>query len=78
VLELPLPPGVCGYELVDGERVEVPPVGPTHGMLAGEIFGRMRDHTREHRVNGRAMSKSGSSSVCAETPSVCGDRTFRS
>ena len=53
LFDLPHPPGVIGYELVDGIPVEVTPVGLAHGVIAGEIHGRIRDHLKHHRVGGR-------------------------
>ncbi len=52
--DLPLPPGVIGFELVDGVPVEVTPVGLAHGVIAGEIYGRIRDHLKQHGFGGRA------------------------
>ena len=38
LFDLPLPPGVSGFELVDGVPVEVTPVGLDHGSLAIEML----------------------------------------
>ncbi len=53
LFDLPLPPGVIGFELVDGVPVEVTPVGLAHGVIAGEIHGRIRDHLKQHGIGGR-------------------------
>src|SRR5688572_3496866 len=47
LFDLALPPGVIGFELVDGVPVEVTPVGYVHGVIAGEIYGRIRDHLKQ-------------------------------
>ena len=39
---------MAGYELVDGELVEVMPAGMTHGRLTGEVYARLREHTQRH------------------------------
>lgn len=48
VLYLDPPPGVAGYELVDGELVEVMPAGVTHGRLTGEVYARVREHVQRY------------------------------
>jgi Uma2 family endonuclease len=53
LFDLPLGPSVIGYELVDGVPIEVTPVGLVHGVIAGEIYGRIRDHVKLHHVRGR-------------------------
>ena len=59
LFDLPLPPGVSGFELVDGVPVEVTPVGPDHGSLAAELAGRLRDHVRQQHVAGRVYVETG-------------------
>src|SRR5262245_17085749 len=59
MLDLPLPAGVIGFELVDGRPVEVTPVGPDHGSLAGEIYVRLRAHVRRHGIAGRVYVEAG-------------------
>lgn len=59
LLDLPLPPGVIGFELVDGVPVEVTPVGPDHGSLASEIAGRLRAHVKQLHVAGRVYVEAG-------------------
>lgn len=38
------------WELIDGEPVEMKPSGAGSGWVAGEIFGRLRDHVRSQRL----------------------------
>jgi Uma2 family endonuclease len=59
LFNLPLPPGVSGFELVDGIPVEVTPVGPDHGSLASEIAGRLRAHVKQQRIAGRVYVEAG-------------------
>ncbi|MGQ0812873.1 MAG: hypothetical protein ACT4O1_00200 [Gemmatimonadota bacterium] len=47
VLQLPLPPGVSGYELVDGHAVEVMSSGELHSHLTGEVFARLRSFVKD-------------------------------
>lgn len=53
LFDLPMPNGVTGYELVDGVPVEVTPVGLAHGVIVGEVLGRLREHVKRHQVRGR-------------------------
>ena len=59
LFDLPLPPGVIGFELVDGVPVEVTPVGPDHGSLAIEIGARLHAHVKQHRIAGRVYGEAG-------------------
>jgi Uma2 family endonuclease len=59
VLALRVPPELSGYELVDGQLVAVSPVGPVHGWIAGELFGRLRDFVRERRIDGYVLIETG-------------------
>jgi Uma2 family endonuclease len=59
VLQLPRPPGVSGYELVDGEPVPVTPVGPTHGHLAIVIGARLYAHVKQRNIGGRVYADAG-------------------
>jgi Uma2 family endonuclease len=38
------------WELIDGEPVEVTPSSDRSGWIAGEVFGRVRDHVRSHNL----------------------------
>src|SRR5687768_3867919 len=59
VLQIEVPAGIHGYELVDGELVEVMPAGQRHGRISGELYGRLRDHVHEHGVAGVAYVDAG-------------------
>jgi Uma2 family endonuclease len=59
VLDLPIPPGILGYELVVGELVEVLPSGLLHGYLAGEVCARIHAHVRDRRIRGRTYIDAG-------------------
>jgi Uma2 family endonuclease len=59
VLRLPLPPGVSGYELVDGVPVPVTPVGPTHGHLAVVLASQLQKHVTEQSLGGRVYVEAG-------------------
>ncbi|MGQ0812880.1 MAG: Uma2 family endonuclease [Gemmatimonadota bacterium] len=53
VLYLTLPPDVSGYELVDGELVEVMPAGQLHSLLAGEVYTHVRNHVKDRGIRGQ-------------------------
>jgi Uma2 family endonuclease len=38
------------WELIDGEPVAVTPSSDRSGWIAGEVFGRLRDHVRSHKL----------------------------
>jgi Uma2 family endonuclease len=57
--DLPHPPGVLGFELVDGVPVEVTPVGLDHGFLAAEIGGRLREFVKQQNIAGRVYLETG-------------------
>jgi Uma2 family endonuclease len=38
------------WELIDGEPVAVTPSSDRSGWIAGEVFGRLRDHVRTHEL----------------------------
>src|SRR5687768_13066361 len=59
VLQIPLPPGVSGYELVDGELVEVVPVGPLHGEVAAKLCKLLGHYLEEHPEAGRVYVEAG-------------------
>jgi len=59
VLHIEVPPGIHGYELVDGELVEVMPAGLGHGRISAELCGRIRDHVRDHRIAGATYVDAG-------------------
>jgi Uma2 family endonuclease len=59
LLDLPLPEGVSGYELVDGVPVPVGPASFTHGELIIEVGYRLRRHIDGQGVAGRVVSDAG-------------------
>lgn len=38
------------WELIDGEPIEVTPSADRSGWIAGEVFGRLRDHVRSNNL----------------------------
>ena len=56
---LDLPRGRARYELVDGELITMSPAGAEHGEIAGEIFGRLRNYVREHRLGTTYAAETG-------------------
>ena len=46
VLHIPIPPEIMGYELINGELVEVSPNGARRGRLFGEVGARVLGHIR--------------------------------
>jgi Uma2 family endonuclease len=59
LLELPLPNGVSGYELVDGVPVPVSPASITHGDLIVEVAYHVRRHVEERGIAGKVVSDAG-------------------
>jgi Uma2 family endonuclease len=59
LLEMELPAGVSGYELVDGELVPVTPASLTHGRLILEVGYLLTSHIRKHKIVGELYSDSG-------------------
>jgi len=59
VLDLPLPDGVQGYELVDGQPVPVMPASLIHGELIAEVVTRLKNHVREHGLPAKVFTDSG-------------------
>ncbi|MEX2285238.1 MAG: Uma2 family endonuclease [Gemmatimonadota bacterium] len=59
VLHIPIPPEIMGYELVNGELVEVSPNGARRGRLVGEVGARVLGHIRERGIAGRAYFSAG-------------------
>jgi Uma2 family endonuclease len=52
LLEIPVPDQLRGYELVDGELVEVSLVSPPHGRIAAQVARHIGNHIEEHRLAG--------------------------
>ncbi len=59
VSELPVPPHLLGYELVDGQVVEVTPATPKHGRIAVEISLQLRKHLDSSSVSGHVYVDAG-------------------
>ncbi|MGH7460522.1 MAG: Uma2 family endonuclease [Longimicrobiales bacterium] len=59
VLHLPIPPGLAGYELVDGELEPVMPVGLNHGRIAGQLFTLLDAHVKQQHIRGRVYVEAG-------------------
>ena len=60
VLDMPLPDGVEGYELVDGQPVPVTAASFEHGRLIVEVAYLLRKHLDEHALAGAVVSDAGS------------------
>jgi Uma2 family endonuclease len=52
LLDIPVPPHLRGFELVDGKLVDVTPVSFAHACLAAEIAAQLRNHAVEHHIPG--------------------------
>jgi Uma2 family endonuclease len=59
VLRVPLPPGVSGYELVDGELVEVTPVSLVHGRIATRVTHYLDEYVVRHGIPGCVYVEAG-------------------
>lgn len=59
LLELPLPEGVSGYELVDGELVPVSPASFQHGGLIMEVGRLLANYIEARGLGGRVVSDAG-------------------
>lgn len=59
VLHLPIPPGLSGYELVDGQLEEVMPAGLNHGRIAIQLGTRLDAHVKKQRIAGRVYVEAG-------------------
>src|SRR5687767_1151809 len=59
ILLVPVPPGLLGYELVDGKLVEVMPGGQRHGRIAGEMYQLITNHIRDHGIAGTTYVDAG-------------------
>jgi Uma2 family endonuclease len=58
-LDLPVPDGLLGYELVDGRPVPVMPSSLLHGRLVVQVVYRLEQHVRERGLTGRVFSDAG-------------------
>ena len=59
VLEIPVPDGLIGYELVDGRAVPVTPASLVHGRLIVEVAYQLERHVRDHQLPGIVLSDAG-------------------
>jgi Uma2 family endonuclease len=59
VLDIDLPDELRGYELVNGELVEVSYVTPRHGRIAALIARRLGNHVEDNRIAGRTYVEAG-------------------
>jgi Uma2 family endonuclease len=59
VLSIPVPDHLRGYELEDGELVEVSLVSPPHGRIAAQIARHVANHVEDHGVAGHVYVEAG-------------------
>jgi Uma2 family endonuclease len=59
VWEMAVPPHLLGYELVDGQVVEVTPATPRHGRIAVELSRRMANYLESSGVFGHVYVDAG-------------------
>src|SRR5262245_57460493 len=59
LLQLPVPPHLLGYELVDGQVVEVTPATPRHGRINGELYRRIANFLESSGTSGRVYIDAG-------------------
>jgi Uma2 family endonuclease len=59
VLELALPDGVIGYELVDGVPVPVSPASLRDGRIMGEVYRALANHIETHGTGGEVYVDGG-------------------
>ena len=59
LLDMPVPDGLSGYELVDGQLAPVTPASLDHGWLIAEIARLLGNHVADHRIPGRVYSDAG-------------------
>lgn len=59
VLDLPLPAGVSGYELVDGQPVPVTPASWQHGQLILHVGHLLKQHIETHGLDGEVAADAG-------------------
>jgi Uma2 family endonuclease len=59
VLDLALPPGVSGFELVDGQPVPATSVAHRHGQVAADLVWLLKSHLLEHAIGGRVYVEAG-------------------
>jgi Uma2 family endonuclease len=59
VLDIEVPGHLRGYELVDGELVEVSLVSPPHGRIAMKVGHHLLTHIEEHGIAGEVYGEAG-------------------
>ena len=59
LLDMEVPEHLRGYELVDGELVEVSLPSPPHGLLAARIAHLLLDHVEAYGVRGDVYGEAG-------------------
>lgn len=59
VLEIPVPGHLRGYELENGELVEVSLVSPPHGRIVAQVARHLANHVEEHGSPGRVYVEAG-------------------
>jgi Uma2 family endonuclease len=59
LLDIPVPPHLRGYELVDGKLVEVSLTSPVHGRVVVAMAARLYAHVERHHVPGRVYADVG-------------------
>lgn len=59
VLDLPVPPGLLGYEFVDGQLVSVTPASLVHGRLNGEVYRLLKNYVLQQGLDGGVFVDAG-------------------
>jgi len=59
VLQIPVPGHLRGYELENGELIEVSPVSPRHGRIAAKVAHDLLGHVEQDAVAGRVYVEAG-------------------
>jgi Uma2 family endonuclease len=59
VLDIPVPDGLSGYELVDGELEPVMPANPRHGRIAAKVARLVDAYAFQHGIGGEVYVESG-------------------
>ena len=59
VLDMPVPEGLIGYELVDGKPVPVTPASRIHGRLTAEIARVLQNYVLEEGLDGEVLVDAG-------------------
>jgi len=59
LLDVPVPDGLSGYELVDGRLVPVMPPSLRHAELVALMTGALLNHVRSHKLPGKVFTDAG-------------------